>query len=92
MANKSRRGALDKRMERTFAEKLPGTLDKQEGLGKPSKITPAVDPLPAAPQNGAERMLNSLNTDLRAKSGAPTLAQRVAAQGMAAYGLGPKKK
>jgi hypothetical protein len=91
MSNNSRRDALDKGLERTFAEKLPGHADKQEGLGKPSKITPAKPPAP--PSDPAAQMLTSLSTDLRAKSGAPTLAQRVVAEGaVGAYGLGVKAK
>lgn len=95
------RTRLDKGMERTFTDTDPAPGDQVTGLGKPSKITRAKKPkdeaLPA-PVYGdpLERMkaqiLAQNNTSLRAKTGLPTLAERVAAEGIKAYGMEPRAK
>lgn len=77
----------------------PGALIK--GLGTPSPRTPATKPAPIeqAPEVAAfdamaqmkAAFLNNINTPLRAKSGLPTLAERIAVEGAAAQRGGKKR-
>lgn len=84
----------DQQEKRTMPAERPGDLKK--GLGAPSKITRAVRTTPddgETPESRAlkQQFLNRINSNLNAKSGLPTLAQRIAREGVEAQlGRGPK--
>lgn len=78
---------------RTLKEGVASVRDRNDDdLGKRSPITRAkrAVPTPVTQMSPLEAMKQQVlmqnSSDLRAKSGAPTLAQRVAQEGAAAYG------
>lgn len=94
--NKDRTADLS---ERTLAEKPDTLADKQTGLGKPAprvnavrKPATAAGAQPLDPKKAMElQFLQRLNTDLTSNN-QPTLAQRVAKEGIGAYGGDYKTK
>ncbi|KIZ39050.1 hypothetical protein OO17_21570 [Rhodopseudomonas palustris] len=98
------RSGLSKGLERTFSDTDPAIDEMQTGMGKRSAIVrakkqsdansmPALNTRSESPTEAMKRQFLAQNsTDLRAKNGAPTLAQRVAAEGVRAYGITPRKK
>lgn len=85
------------RLERVFDEKAPGADERwnTEEFGNPNVEIRRPPPAPVDPEElrlaqMQQQFLKSLNSDLRAPTGLPTLAERIATEGYEAQlGLKP---